>query len=123
MTTIGEMVPELHLVRNRREEVKTLKAMLDAALTVKVVEEIARTSYLAGLREDLYQSVGIARARLQGRISNNKGGDERILYPSVYRHPQTKHRYMVSNGRVVQDKSLTLPMIEKQGYKFAKVLR
>lgn len=126
MTTIGEMVPEiekeLNSARDRRWEVETLKAMLDAAMTLKVVDEIAKTSYMAGLRDEMYRHVGTTRARLNGRISNTKARDERVLYPSVYHHPQTRHRYLVSNGKTVQGK-LTVPTIEQQGYRYARTIK
>ncbi len=121
--TIGELVPGLEKQFSKREEVQILHAMLMSAMTSVPVNEIAKTSRIMGVWPEIRHAVGLANARLNGRISNMQGGWNRVLYPALYRHPESKHRYIVSNGRVVGKPSITTNMIERQGYKFYRLVK
>lgn len=123
MPTIRELVPEVEQELSKREEVKALSAMLKAALTPEAAREVGDTVRNLGLMRELGPEIGLANARLFGRISNGQGGARRVLYPAVYYKTGRKHRYMVSAGRVVGQPNMTVLDITAKGYRFGGLLK
>lgn len=113
----------MEYLSEKRAEVKRLRAMLKAVMTPGAIDNVAETIRQLKLMRELGGDIGLANARLTGRIANGDRGDRRVLYPALYRKPGTKHRYMVSGNRVVGNPNLTAIDISQQGYKFERLIR
>ena len=101
------------LDESQREDLRTLKAMSDAAMTPQTLDGIAEMGRELGLFYLMGKKVGWNKSRLLGKVN---------WHPSVYVNKETGHTQMISGGRVVGSPYVSAYDLAETGYRFMEIL-
>ena len=114
------MRAQLQTLLIKEEEVRTLKAMAMAVLTLTALDKLAQNARKMRRWHDVSDNIGKANSRLLGKVWDH---DERRLIPALYENPDTKTRVLVSAGKVVGRPGVSVYILEEEGYKFKRMVR